>query len=111
MTEAIANLISNAIKYSPAGSAVALTTRLDGHSVFLEVSDEGIGVDREDRRRIFNRFYRGKDSHRVSTGGTGLGLALVRATVEAHGGSISITSEPGKGSRFTIRLPLDGTLN
>jgi signal transduction histidine kinase len=108
MTDAIANLIGNAIKYSPVCSRIGVSTRLDGNNVCVEVCDEGAGIPRNETRRIFNRFYRGRASHEQGVNGTGLGLALVKATVGAHGGSISVTSGPGKGSRFTISLPLDG---
>ena len=107
MTDAIANLIGNAIKYSPAGRRISVFTRLDDNNVCVEVRDEGPGIPRDETRRIFNRFYRGRGSHEQGVNGTGLGLALVKATVGAHGGSIHVTSEPGKGSRFTISLPLD----
>jgi signal transduction histidine kinase len=107
MTDAIANLIGNAIKYSPVCSRIGVSARLDNNHVCVEVCDEGIGVHRDDVRRIFNRFYRGRGSHQQSVKGTGLGLALVKATVAAHGGSLNVTSTPGKGSRFTINLPLN----
>ncbi len=104
MTDAIANLIDNAIKYSPAGARIQIRTRADTDHAFIDVEDEGGGIDAGDMRKIFKRFYRSPSHADVS--GTGLGLALVKATVQAHGGHLSATSAPGKGSRFTIRLPL-----
>ena len=111
MTDAVANLIGNAIKYSPVCSRIGVSTRLDGNNVCLEVCDEGPGIPGDETGRIFNRFYRGRGSHEQGVNGTGLGLALVKATVRAHGGNVNVTSEPGKGSRFTISLPLEGRVD
>jgi signal transduction histidine kinase len=102
--DAIKNLLDNAIKYSPPGSTVMLAIRAVGSNVCLDVIDEGIGIDRDDLPRIFDRFYRGRRGDRQESKGTGLGLALVKASVEAHGGTIDVTSTPGKGSRFRVRL-------
>ena len=97
------NLIDNAAKYSPPGSPVTVRIARDATGMRLSVADQGIGIAVEERERIFERFVRGA---RVGkTGGTGLGLAICRAIVEVHGGTISVESEPGEGSVFTVWLP------
>lgn len=106
ITDAMENLIGNAIKYSPSGSRVVVTVHATDHEVCADVVDQGVGIDPADQRRIFDRFYRGRRGDRHDVHGTGLGLALVKATVEAHGGTIEVTSAPGEGSRFSVRLPV-----
>lgn len=105
MADAIENLVENAVKYSPEGSAVTVTVRADGDAVSVEVTDRGIGIDREDLPHIFDKFYRGRRGDRTDVRGTGLGLALVKAIVDAHGGVLSVSSVPEHGSRFTVLLP------
>jgi signal transduction histidine kinase len=106
LTDALENLLDNAIKYSPAGSRVAVTARAADHTVRVEVCDEGIGIEPGDLPRVFDRFYRARHGDRHSVKGTGLGLALVKAAVEAHGGTVEVESRPGQGSRFSLQLPI-----
>ncbi len=98
--QALLNLILNAEHAMPSGGELILTTRREGDSVALDVTDTGIGMTDEVRSRIFDAFFS------TRAGGSGLGLPTTRKIVEGHGGSIHVQSEPGKGSRFTIRLPL-----
>ena len=100
------NLITNAISYSPAGSRVGVGARRQGDVVEISVTDQGIGISEEDQKRIFERFYRVDSARSRNTGGTGLGLSIVRHVVENHGGDIAVWSQLGKGSTFTVRLPL-----
>jgi heavy metal sensor kinase len=103
----IANLLDNAIKYTPAGGRVDLTVHADEHDfVSLSVTDSGIGISDTDCTRIFERFYRCDPSR--SEAGIGLGLSFARAIARAHGGDITVTSEVGVGSTFTITLPPKG---
>lgn len=105
MTDAIENLLDNAIKYSPAQSLVKVSvTAEDGHAL-VEVSDHGIGIDADELPRIFEKFYRARRGDLRNVHGTGLGLALVKATVEAHGGKVEVDSKPGVGSCFRLSLP------
>lgn len=109
---AIENLVENAVKYSPGASPVTVTIRAERDAVVLEVADRGIGIDAADLPHIFDRFYRGGLGNRTDVRGTGLGLALVKSIVDAHGGVVSVSSVPEHGSRFTVRLPwrwADGT--
>ncbi len=103
---AIANLIDNAVKYSEPGSAVTVSTDLDGEHVEVAVRDAGIGIPGRDLERIFERFYRVDQARSRATGGTGLGLAIVRHVARAHGGDITVESIEGQGSTFRFVLPL-----
>jgi two-component system, OmpR family, sensor histidine kinase SenX3 len=105
LTVAIANLVDNAIAYSPRGTRVAVIARAaDGH-VDISVSDQGIGIAESELPRVFERFYRVDQARSRATGGTGLGLAIVKHVATNHGGTVSVWSVPGAGSTFTIRLP------
>jgi len=103
LRQAIANLVDNAIKYTPRGGRVDVRAERAPNAVEIRVSDTGPGIAERDLPRIFDRLYRGDQSR--TTRGLGLGLSLVRAYVEAQGGTVSLQSQPGKGSTFTIRLP------
>ncbi len=100
------NLIDNAIKYTPEGGTIRVALQSDGREACLTVSDTGIGIPEEDVRHIFDRFYRVDKARSRATGGTGLGLSIVRQMVQLHGGEIAVTSVAGKGSTFTVRLPI-----
>ncbi|WP_298817267.1 sensor histidine kinase [Chloroflexus sp.] len=102
----ITNLVSNAIKYTPSDGEVVVSARAtsDGHSIEIRVSDTGQGIPAEAQVRIFDRFYQARSSDRRH--GAGLGLYFCRLAVEAHGGSIALESEIGKGSTFIVKLPL-----
>lgn len=105
--QAIRALIENAIKYSDEGTNVYLKTEIvDGMGV-ISVQDEGVGITEEDKKRIFDRFYRVDESRTKSTGGSGLGLAIVKKIVEIHNGKIEIDSEYGQGTEIFIKLPLE----
>ncbi len=103
LRHAIANLVDNALKYTPAGGRVTLRARSEHGAVVVEVQDTGMGIPPEDRDRIWQRLYRGDKSR--SQRGLGLGLSLVKAIVEAHGGSARVLSVPDRGSLFELRLP------
>jgi signal transduction histidine kinase len=104
----LTNLIDNAIKFSGASREVIVRCRAEDAQVVITVRDFGIGLNPSERERVFERFYRGEDARKRAVKGTGLGLTLVKRTIEAHAGSISVDSEPGKGSAFTVRLPVSG---
>ena len=108
--QVLINILSNAIKYTPDGGTVTLSARAQSDSVKFEVRDTGIGIPEEDLPHLFERFYRVEKSRTSETGGTGLGLAIAKEIVEAHGGSISVTSTVGKGSVVTIVLPIETKL-
>ncbi|HEU4759631.1 MAG TPA: HAMP domain-containing sensor histidine kinase [Dehalococcoidia bacterium] len=106
LAQMVSNLLDNAAQYTPEGGQIELRLRrLDGRAR-LEVSDTGIGIPQEDIRRVFDRFYRGEGARAAYAEGVGLGLAIVKYVAEAHGGAVGAKSEPGKGSRFTVDLPL-----
>jgi signal transduction histidine kinase len=99
----LSNLLDNAVKYTPAGGQVEIGARFDPDAVRITVQDNGIGISEEDLPRIWERLYRGDKSR--SQRGQGLGLSMVKAFVEAHGGTIAATAAPGGGSIFTVTLP------
>lgn len=105
-TEAIANLLDNAVKYSPADSTITLRLHRFYSHISLEVADEGIGISRDEVTRIFKRFYRGNHPAVKRTEGSGVGLYLTRRILEEQGGTVSVKSTAGKGSIFIIHLPL-----
>ncbi|MFP5504100.1 MAG: sensor histidine kinase, partial [Candidatus Sericytochromatia bacterium] len=104
--QVLRNLLSHAIKFTPAGGRIGLTVKREGDSVITEVSDTGIGIPAEASARIFDRFYQVDHSRTRTYGGTGLGLAIVKGLIEAMGGTIEVDSVPGKGSTFRFALPL-----
>ncbi len=106
LVEAVGNLIVNAIVYSPSGSRVGVGVRAEDGVVEIAVSDQGIGIAETDRERIFERFYRADEARSRRTGGTGLGLSIVKHATQRHGGEVRLWSRPGRGSTFTMRLPL-----
>jgi signal transduction histidine kinase len=100
------NLVSNAIKFTPAGGDVRVSVSHADGVVWLEVADTGIGIAADDQERLFERFYRPSAVAEQHFPGTGLGLYIARAIVEAHGGSITVRSEPGEGTSFSVELPV-----
>ncbi|MCX4903027.1 cell wall metabolism sensor histidine kinase WalK [Streptomyces sp. NBC_00878] len=105
MRQVLGNLVSNAIRHTPADGTVTLSVRRDDDAVLFEVADTGSGIAPEDLPRVFERFWRAEKSRSRRTGGSGLGLSIVRQLITAHGGTVAVTSEPGTGSVFTLRLP------
>lgn len=108
LVTAVTNLVDNALAYSAPGSPVAVRTSVDDGLVSIAVSDHGVGISEAEQRRIFERFYRVDPARSRNTGGTGLGLAVVKHVCANHGGEVVVRSEPGVGSTFTVRLPLAG---
>jgi signal transduction histidine kinase len=108
MKQALANLVDNAMKYSGDRRHIRVAARRDGGGVAVEVADEGIGIPVAERERIFEKFYRVGRSETQGRRGSGVGLALVKHIVEAHGGRVMVDGRPGDGSRFTLHLPLAG---
>ncbi|ORW14026.1 histidine kinase [Mycobacterium lacus] len=107
---ALANLVSNAIAYSPPGSPVSISRRRRGNNVEIAVTDRGIGIPLEDQERVFERFFRGDKARSRATGGSGLGLAIVKHVAANHNGSIGVWSKPGTGSTFTLSIPASPAL-
>jgi len=107
LVTALRNLLENAVSYSPDRTRVVITTRAaSSWTAEISVSDQGIGIPERDRERIFERFYRVDPARSRATGGTGLGLAIVKHVTAAHGGNVTVWSQEGAGSTFTLRLPL-----
>ena len=107
LSRALTNLLANAIKYSPANTEIIVSAQTANQSVLISVADQGYGIPPELRSRIFEKFYRVPRVEDADSPGTGLGLALVREIAELHGGRVLVESEPGSGSVFTLRLPVE----
>jgi two-component system sensor histidine kinase SenX3 len=105
LVTAVRNLVGNAVAYSDPGTRVAVGGRLNGEMVEVAVTDQGQGIPEAEQHRIFERFYRVDAARSRATGGTGLGLAIVKHICANHGGDVTVWSEEGRGSTFTIRLP------
>lgn len=106
LSQALNNLLDNALKFSPAGKEISVRVRKEPENVFIEIKDIGIGIPQEEMDKIFDKFYQGRSALKQSVKGTGLGLTLVKHTVEAHGGRISVKSKVGQGSTFSLMFPI-----
>ncbi|MEU3167816.1 ATP-binding protein [Streptosporangium sp. NPDC006930] len=105
LRQAVGNLVTNSLRYTPRGGHITLCARQDGDRVVIEVTDTGVGIRAEYLPHVFDRFWRAEKSRNRRTGGSGLGLAIVRNLAEAHGGTATATSVPGVRTTFTLRLP------
>lgn len=107
LSQVVMNLIDNALKYSEENGEITVNAFCKGKNIVIQVVDKGVGIDEEDIRKIFDKFYRGKNVANLGTGGTGLGLTLAKAVAIAHGGNITVRSKKGEGSKFSIILPTE----
>lgn len=105
ISQVIMNLLANAIQYNRQGGEIRISTRLEKSAAILTVADTGIGITAEDQAHVFKRFYRADKSRARANGHSGLGLAICKAIVEAHGGTIEVSSQPDVGTTFTVKLP------
>ncbi|NIK76761.1 signal transduction histidine kinase [Paenibacillus castaneae] len=111
MQQSFINLISNAIKYSPNGGEIKVSSSIHNNQIMIRIEDEGLGIPKEAIPNLFNKFYRVDNSDRREIGGTGLGLAIVHEIITRHKGSIEVESEFGHGSTFIVSLPIDESMN
>jgi signal transduction histidine kinase/tetratricopeptide (TPR) repeat protein len=108
VSQAVANLLDNAVKFSPGNEAIDVHVGRSAAHVFIEVADKGIGIPQDELERVFEKFYQGRNAAKQSARGTGLGLTLVKHMVEAHGGEVSVVSRVGEGSTFRLAFPITG---
>jgi signal transduction histidine kinase len=107
LTQLVGNLISNALKFTPAGGRVVARSFVDGSNAVVEIEDNGIGIPETEQVRLFQRFFRSSTATAQAIPGTGLGLVISKAIAEAHGGSIGMTSVEGEGTCFRVEIPLE----
>jgi len=100
----VTNLLSNAIKYTSRGGEITLKMSAEGDHVFIEVSDTGIGIPKQEQQKMFHEFFRASNARQLTENGTGLGLAIVKTNVDRHGGKIEFNSVEGKGTTFKVTL-------
>ncbi len=103
---AIINLVENAIKFTPPGGIVTVRARRDGQGLVFEVEDSGVGIEKDNQARVFDRFYRANQKGVKHVTGSGLGLSLVKAVVENHHGKVWLESEPSAGTTFFVSIPI-----
>ena len=108
LSQILYNLMDNAIKYTPEKGLIHVSLKQEEESIVWHVRDNGIGIPPEDQEHIFERFYRVDKARGRETGGTGLGLSIVKQMVKMHNGTISVRSDPGKGSEFVVSFPQEG---
>ena len=106
----VSNLVENAVKYSPTGADISIVTSFVDGQAEIVVSDTGHGISPADQERIFETFFRSRTEENWDVPGTGLGLALVKRIISMHGGTVSLKSEPGVGTSFTILLPISNVV-
>ncbi|MCB0222530.1 MAG: sensor histidine kinase, partial [Anaerolineae bacterium] len=104
MSRVLGNLVSNALRYTPAGGQITLTADAQNGAVILNVQDSGSGIEPDQLPHIFDRFYRADEARQQDSGESGLGLAIAKSIVEAHGGTITAASQVGEGTTFSIWL-------
>lgn len=109
ISQVINNLVSNAVKYSPAGTTIRVSCKKLDNTMRLCVQDQGFGIEPGHQRKLFERFYRVKESQAHTIPGFGIGLYLCSEIIQQHGGDIGVRSEPGEGSTFYFSLPLDSS--
>jgi signal transduction histidine kinase len=105
ISQVLLNLLNNSVKYSAKDKYILVNVQKDSISALISVADHGVGISKDELKKIFDKFYRASTARTKETHGSGLGLTLAKHIVEAHGGTIEVESEVGKGSRFTVRLP------
>ena len=105
LRQVLGNLLQNAVRHTPPDTPVHVRVASDGNDAVIEVRDEGPGMDPDDANRVFERFWRGDPSRQRASGGAGLGLAIVAAIADAHGGHAEVETEPDQGATFRIHLP------
>jgi PAS domain S-box-containing protein len=106
--QVLTNLITNAVKYSPPGSVIDVSTYSEGNQIFIAIKDQGMGISEDEQKLIFNRYYRTKDAISSKVSGIGIGLYIVSQLIEAHNGTLTVQSSQGRGSTFIISLPKAG---
>jgi signal transduction histidine kinase len=106
MAQALGNILSNAVKFTPPGGKVSTSLKFEEGQLFIEVADTGPGIPADERENLFQPFYRGSQGRRIVEG-MGLGLSIAREIIIAHGGDIALESKPGAGSRFTLHFPVE----
>ncbi len=106
LQQALTNLVSNAIKYTPNAGSVTIRAHRKNGMVAIDVEDSGLGISPDNQKKLFQKFFRVKNEKTRNIGGTGLGLCIAKSIVEAHDGCIELESEEGKGSRFSLTLPV-----